>query len=93
MALTLFAIIGSILFLLLIPISIMCLLFVIKFNGYLGKNYPDEGRTNAWNISHLAANDTELSKLAARVRISLYVILGAFAIFLFSGAGIALLAI
>jgi Ca2+/Na+ antiporter len=93
MALTLLVIIGSAFFLLLIALSIICLLLVMRFNGYLGKHYPQLGRTNAWNISPIAANDAELSKRARRVRISLYVMLVAFVIFILSGAGIAALGI
>jgi hypothetical protein len=75
--------------LLLIPIAVVCLVFVIKFNGYLYKNYPNIGRTSAWNVSHIAVSDPSLAKLAKHVRISLYAVLTASAIFLLCGAGIA----
>jgi hypothetical protein len=87
------AILGSVILLLSIPIAIICLLFVVQFNAYLSKNYSNLGRNKAWNVSHIAANDPELSKLAMRVRISLYVMLTTFVILLLCGAGIAALSI
>jgi hypothetical protein len=93
MALNVIVITAGLLFLILIPIAIICLLQVTRLNTYLAKKYPGLGRTNAWKLGHLAANDAELSTLAGRVRISLYVMLAAFGLFLLSGAGIAALGI
>jgi Ca2+/Na+ antiporter len=89
MALTIVVILGGILFLLLIPMALICLIFVIKFNSYLYKNYPGVGRTNAWKVNHLAMNDPTLSKMAKRVRISLYAMLAMFIIFMLCGAAVA----
>jgi hypothetical protein len=93
MALRIFVILGSLLFVMLIPIAIICLVHVTRLNAHLAKNYPSLGRTNAWKLGHLATNDVELSKLARRVRITLYLMLAAFGLFLLSGAGIAALGI